>query len=160
MQLAEPVAPQLRRQLNQTLGFFHTSAMNPALLLGKGETALKPVTILFLFLLGGWGVFASGALLHASRPWSRRTWLSLSSIVLLVSSAWGSGATLVTGHFTPWMLVPLGVSYVLMLPLPCYFPWITETRRRHFLRNVIFAILAAVCLAVGLKIIPLSAIGL
>lgn len=129
-------------------------------MLCKGGTALRLIIIYFLFFLGGWGVVASRALVHASRPWSHRTWFSLSSVVLLICSAWAGGVTLVTGHFAPWMFVPLGVSYILMLPLPCYFPWITETSLRHFLRNVIFSILAAACLAVGLKIIPMSAIGL
>jgi hypothetical protein len=121
---------------------------------------LKPFVTLFLFLLGAWGVVASRSLIHASRPWSLQAWLFLLSAVLLVGSAWGACATLATGHFAPWMLVPLGVSYILMLPLPCYFPSLTGTRLRFILRNIVFVAFAAVCIALGLKIIPVSAIGL
>lgn len=71
-----------------------------------------------------------------------------------------SAVGFLAGRFAPWMLIPIGVSYLMMLPLPCYFPWITATSLRHTVRNVIFVIIAALFLALGFGVFPISWIGI
>jgi len=67
---------------------------------------------------------------------------------------------LLTARFAQWMLIPIGVSYITMIPLPCYFPWITATTRHRAVRNAVFVTFAAFLLAFGFGIMPLSVIGL
>ncbi len=113
----------------------------------------------FFLLLGAWGAYSSRSLLAAHRPWSWRPWLLSLTLVLLVGGAWTTAAGLAFGRFQGWMLAPVGAAYLLMLPLPCYFEAITATRRRHVLRNVVFVLVAAACLAVACGLVPASAIG-
>lgn len=121
---------------------------------------MNSVCAAFLLLLAAWGTFTSHRLFSAKRPWSRLKWLSFCCIVLLVGGSLSSGAGLLTGHFAPWMLIPIGISYITMLPLPCYFPWVTATNRRRALRNATFIVFATLLLGFGFGIIPLSDAGL
>jgi len=121
---------------------------------------MKTVVVALLLLLAIWGTFASHRLWSAKRPWSRNVWLFLACVILAVGGAATSAIGLLVDRFDPLMLLPVGVSYLLMLPLPCYFKWITATRRRHTVRNVLFVLFAAALIMLGLRILPLSLIGL
>ena len=103
----------------------------------------------FFLLLGVWGAYSARPLASARRPWSWRAWLLAVTLVLLVGSSWTVAGALATGRFAGWMLVPVGLTYLLMLPLPCYFEWVTATRQRHVVRNVVFVVVAALCFAVA-----------
>ena len=113
-----------------------------------------------LSLLSLWGVYVSSTHISVKHPWCLRRWLTLLIIAVLLSGSITSSVTLLTRSFAPWMFVPIGVSYILMLPLPCFFPWITDTRGRRLVRNAIFIFVAAFFLLFGFGAIPVSIIGL
>ena len=121
---------------------------------------MRYVYAVILLLLATWGVFASHKVFATERRWSKYRFLSYCSIILFVAGTLFSGIGLMTNRFESWMLIPIAASYYMMLPLPCYFPWITETIRRRTVRNAIFVAIATLLLALGLGIIPVSAIGL
>jgi hypothetical protein len=89
-----------------------------------------------------------------------RRWLTLLVIALLLSGSLTSSIGLFAAFFAPWMFIPIGISYIFMLPLPCFFPWITDTPIRHTVRNAIFIVIAAFFLLFGFGAVPLSVIGL
>lgn len=80
--------------------------------------------------------------------------------MLLTGGCFTSGIALLMDRFAAWMLVPIGVSYVAMVPLPCYFPWFTATSRRRVVRNAAFVAFAGILFALGFEVVPLSVVGL
>ena len=120
---------------------------------------MRIVIAVFLLLLAAWGLYAGRRIGIPRWPWSVRSWLFCVTIVLLEGGALLSGVSLLAGVFAPWMLLPMGVAYITMLPLPCYFPWVTATRRRWAVRNLIFTLIAVSLLALGLGFLPLPLIG-
>ena len=120
---------------------------------------MRIVIAVFLLLLAAWGLYAGRRIGIPRWPWSVRSWLFCVTILLLEVGALLSGVSLLAGVFAPWMLLPMGVSYITMLPLPCYFPRVTATRTRRVVRNSIFVLIAATLLVLGMELLPLPLIG-
>ena len=111
-------------------------------------------------LLGVWDVYAT---VQSLRHASRRTWKWWRLVlvgVLLTGTCTLCAASLWSNRFRAWMIAPVGASYLLMLPMPCYFGWVDRTRWVHGLRNLLFVVIAAGCFAVAAGIVPLSWLGL
>ena len=94
---------------------------------------------------------------------SRGGWMEHRTLVLVgaafVASCLLPGGALLTGAFAAWMLVPLGVCYVALVPLPCYFRWANHGRIRTG-RTVLFLLVGAALVAAGLGWLPVSWFGL
>lgn len=120
------------------------------------SAAVSTIYAILLLSLAAFGAIAGRRIFSARRPWSVRSRLFCVTVVLLESGALLSGVGLLAGWFAPWMLLPLGCAYITMLPLPCYFPWVTGTRTRWIVRNVGFALFALGLLALGTELVPLS----
>lgn len=113
-----------------------------------------------LALLGAWGAFTSAELFKPGRPWSRwRSHLFLTELLFTGSCLIGAIA-LMSSRFPAWVFVPLGVSYLLMIPAPCYFPWVDRIGWLHVARNVLFGMIAAVCFALAFGLVPASVLGI
>jgi hypothetical protein len=63
------------------------------------------------------------------------------------------------GWFRRWLLVPLGLSLLLMIPLPCYFRTVDETAWVRRGRNLVFVLLGLALLLVGGGVLPGSVLG-
>jgi len=113
-----------------------------------------------LTLLGAWGAYTMSKVYKPGRfrSWKRR--LILLEDLLFTASCLGCAAALWTGHFRAWMAASVGLSYLLMIPLPCYFEPVNRIRWLHAARNLLFAAVALALFAVAAGIIPLSLLGL
>jgi hypothetical protein len=58
------------------------------------------------------------------------------------------------------MAAPMGVCFLLILPLPCYWEAVDRIGWLHVARNALFVLLALGCFAVAFGWLPLSALGL
>ena len=113
-----------------------------------------------LTLLGGWGVYATCKSVKPERGWSWRRRLVVLVDCFFVASCLGCAAALWIGRFRAWMFAPLGLSYLLMIPLPCYFETVNRVRWLHALRDALFVAVALFCFAVAAGLVPPSALGL
>lgn len=113
-----------------------------------------------LTLLGAWGVYAARKTMKPARGWSRRRRFAVYVELLFVASCFGCAAALWTERFHPWTIAPLGLSYLLMIPMPCYFEWVNRVRWIHVARNLLFALVAVFFFSVATGLIPLSSLGL
>jgi hypothetical protein len=109
-------------------------------------------------VLAAWGTFTASRLFTAGRPWSRLRRQVLLADALLVASCLLCASTLRTRRFAPWMLVPLGASYLWMVPLPCYLEFVNRGRL-HVARNALFLAVALLCFALGFGLVPLALLG-
>ena len=82
------------------------------------------------------------------------------SVLLFGSSCLLPGIALLTGKFDHWMLLPLGVSFFVMVPVPCYFDAVNVTPAIQWGRNLMFLVLGLFFLGLALGVIPLSSFGL
>jgi hypothetical protein len=69
-------------------------------------------------------------------------------------------AALATNRFRGWMLAPLGITYVVWLFFPCYFRFVNRVRPVRVARNVLFAIIAILCLGIAVGIFRTDWMGL
>ena len=115
---------------------------------------------LAMTLLGAWGVYATWKSVKPEPGWSWRRRLAVFVDSLFVSSCLGCAAALWTEEFRAWMAAPLGVSYLLLIPFPCYFDSVNRVRWIHTLRDALFVAVALALLALAAKLVPLSALGL
>lgn len=111
-------------------------------------------------LLGAWGVFSGSRSFKPAGPWAVRRWQIVLIGNLFVGSCFLCAAGLWLGWFRAWMLAPFGASFLLMIPLPCYFKGVEQSRALHFARNVLFVAVAALCFSLALGLLPLSPFGL
>lgn len=111
-------------------------------------------------LLGAWGVFTARKSFRVARPWSQRRWNIFLVDVLFSGSCFLCAAALRGAWFQAWLLLPLGASFLWMIPLPCYFDWAERLGWVHAARNILFVVVALVCFAVGMGLLPLSFFGL
>jgi hypothetical protein len=58
------------------------------------------------------------------------------------------------------MIAPLGASYLLMVPMPCYFGTVDRIKWLRTARNIVFVGTAVGCFAIAVGLIPLSWLGL
>ena len=112
-----------------------------------------------LSLMGAWGVYAARKSVKPARPWSRRRRLAVVTESLFVVSCLGCAAALWAGRFEPWMAGPLALSYLLMVPLPCYFEPVNRLHRLRAIRNLLFLALALLLFAIAVGFVPLSVLG-
>jgi hypothetical protein len=66
---------------------------------------------------------------------------------------------MLSGTFRPWTLIPLGLCYLALIPLPCYFRWANHGWPRT-VRCVLFLLVGTALVAVGLEWLPVSWFGL
>jgi len=110
--------------------------------------------------MGVFGVFTARKSFKAAPVWSARRRGIFSVAVLFVGGSWLCAAGLFGGWSRPWMTLPLGASFVGMLPLPCYFAAVDRIRWLHVLRNIYFVAVALFCFAIAFGIVPLAWLGL
>jgi len=111
-------------------------------------------------LLGAWGIFTATRSFKPAKPWAARRWQIVLVDVLFGGSCALCAAGLWLGWFRAWMLAPFGLSFLLMIPLPCYFRGVEQSRAFHRARNLFFLAVAALCLSLTLGLLPLSVFGL
>jgi hypothetical protein len=80
--------------------------------------------------------------------------------VIFVASCLGCAAALWTDHFQAWMAASIGLSYLLMIPLPCYFELVNRVRWLHAMRDLLFIAVAVFLFAIATGFVPLSFLGL
>jgi hypothetical protein len=80
--------------------------------------------------------------------------------VLFSGACFLCAATLVVGQFRREMAALLALSYLAMLPMPCYFTAVDRIRPLRRIRNLLFLMVAALCLAVATGLLPLARLGL
>jgi len=115
---------------------------------------------LALALLGAWGLYAGRQTHKQIGLQSGWRWRILLVELFFVASCFLCSAALALAWFEPWMLVPVGASFLGMIPLPCYFEWVDRVGWLHGLRNLLFLVIALFCLGVGVGLLPLWLITL
>jgi hypothetical protein len=110
--------------------------------------------------LGAWGAFTLRAMMRAERPWSARRWYGLGVNFVFATSCIAAAFALYGRFFAGWMLLPFGASYAGMIPMPCYFALVNRIAWVHAARNLLFALVSALSLALGCGLLPLSLFGL
>jgi hypothetical protein len=113
-----------------------------------------------LALRAAWGVFTLSRTLKLAPTWSRERTQIVAVEALFIPACLLAAAGLRFGWFAPWMAAPLGVCFLLILPLPCYFEVVDRIRWLHAARNTLFILLALACFAVAAGFLPLSSLGL
>lgn len=84
---------------------------------------------------------------------SRRVWIvALESF--FVPASWLPAAGLLFGAFQSWMAAPLGLCFVLSIPLPCFIEALNRIRWLHVMRNIFFVVAALLCFAIALDLLP------
>jgi hypothetical protein len=115
---------------------------------------------LLLALRAGWGVFTLSRALKVAPGWSRLRVQIVAVEALFIPACLLAASALYWRAFAPWMAAPLGVCFVLILPLPCYFEAVDRIGWLHAARNALFIALALACFAIAFRFVRLSAIGL
>jgi hypothetical protein len=108
----------------------------------------------------GWGVYTLSRVVKLAPVWSRERIQIVAVEALFIAACLLAAAGLYRRTFAPWMAAPLGVCFLLILPLPCYFEAVDRIGWLHAARNALFILLALGCFGVALKWIPLSVLGL
>jgi hypothetical protein len=111
-----------------------------------------------LVLLGCWATFTLSKTLASRGGWNEHRGLVVVGAVF-IASCFLPGGAMIAGAFSPWMLIPLGVSYLALVPLPCYFKWANHGRIRTA-RTILFVLVGIGLIAAGLDWIPVSGFGL
>lgn len=111
-------------------------------------------------LLACWGMFSGTSAFKARGGWSAHRWQVVLIGATFIGSAAMSSFALAMGWFQPWLLVPLGASFLGMIPLPCYFQAVDRIGALHAARNVLFVLIALLCFALGSGLWPLAWFGL
>ena len=119
-------------------------------------------TVYAIILIGFalWGYWSSTKVFKGQGQWSRLRRAVFASALFFGSSCLLPGVALFTRNFHQWMLLPLGVSFFVMVPVPCYFEVVNVTPRVRWGRNLLFLILGLSFLGLSLGVIPLSSFGL
>lgn len=118
------------------------------------------VYAVLLTLRACWGVFTLSRALKLAPVWSRLRVHIVAAEALFIPACLLPAAALHWGTFAPWMTAPLGVCFLLILPLPCYWEAVDRIRWLHAARNALFVLLSVGCFAVALGWVPVSALGL
>jgi hypothetical protein len=113
-----------------------------------------------LALLGIWGIYAARKSVKLSRGWSRRRRLIVLVDCLFVASCLACAAALLIGLFQAWMAASIALSYLLMIPLPCYFQSVNRVRWLRAMRDLLFIAVALFLIAMATGWLPLSLLGL
>jgi hypothetical protein len=107
-----------------------------------------------------WGVYTG---VHWYKPkgrWALARKVNFAFDTVFTSTCLLIVVGLVTECFRAWMFAPLGISYALMIAFPCYFRLVNRIRGVRIARDMLFAVIAAVCLAIATGLVPTSVIGL
>jgi hypothetical protein len=111
-----------------------------------------------LVLLGCWATFTTFKTLASHGGWTEhRALVGVGAV--FVASCFLPGIALLAGPFEPWMLIPLGVCYVVLIPFPCYFEWANRGWIRPG-RTILFLLVGAALVAAGIGWLPASWYGL
>jgi hypothetical protein len=113
-----------------------------------------------LALLCVWGVYAIVRTSQRSSGASRKRRWALLVDVLFSGSCAVCAVSLWAGCFRAWLAAPLGASYLLMIPLPCYFEPVNRMQWLHTARNLLFVAIAAGCFAIAAGLVPLTRLGI
>ncbi|WP_341329451.1 hypothetical protein [Mycobacterium shinjukuense] len=113
----------------------------------------------WLSLLGAWGTFTTSQAFTAHARRADRRWQLLAVDALFTGSSFLCAAALGLGWFRAWMLAPFGLSYLLMIPVPCYFKAVNRSRGVHLARNLLFVLVALLSFALALRALPLAWFG-
>jgi hypothetical protein len=111
-----------------------------------------------LVLLGCWATFTTAKTLASGGGWKKNRTLVLLGLVF-VASCFLPGGAMLAGAFRSWMLIPLGVCYIALIPMPCYFRWANHGRIRTA-RTILFGGVGGALVAAGLDVLPVSWFGL
>ena len=109
---------------------------------------------LALIVLGCWAAYTTSRTLTSRGGWAEHRWLAIIGLVF-VGSCFLPGAALLGDRFRPWMLIPLGVGYWVLIPFPCYFKWANHGRINKF-RRILFFLVGAGLVAAGAGLVPLG----
>ncbi len=108
--------------------------------------------------LGCWATFTTSRTLASRGGWTEHRTLVVVGVAF-VASCLLPGVAMLAGAFAPWMLVPLGVCYLALVPLPCYFRWANHGWIRTA-RTVLFLLVASALVGAGIGWLPVSWCGL
>ena len=121
---------------------------------------LSDLYALALSVLGLWGIHALRKSVKKARGWSWRRRRIVFVDVLFVVSCLCCAAALWIDRFQAWMAASVGLSYLLMIPFPCYFEVVNRVRWLHATRNCLFGAVALFLFGIAAGIVPLSSMGL
>jgi hypothetical protein len=113
-----------------------------------------------LALLGAWGLYAVRKPVNVPGSWTWRRRRTVLVDTFFAVSCFSCAAALWTDRFQAWMAASIGMSYLLMIPLPCYFELVNRVRWVHALRDLLFIAVAVFLFAIAAGFIPLSLLGL
>lgn len=122
---------------------------------------MLPVSVLYgsvLIALGCWAAFTTSKTLASRGGWARHRVLVVVGVAF-VASCLLPGIAMLSGAFRPWTLIPLGLGYLALIPLPCYWDWANHGWA-HTGRTILFLSVAVALLAAGLGWLPVSWFGL
>jgi hypothetical protein len=128
---------------------------------GLGAVEMIRVSVIYgsaLALLGCWATFTTATTLASSGGWKKNRTLVVLGVVF-VASCFLPGVAMLTGAFRAWMLIPLGLCYIALIPMPCYFRWANDGRIRTA-RTILFLMVGGALVAAGLDVLPVSWFGL
>jgi hypothetical protein len=111
-----------------------------------------------LIVLGCWATFTTAKTLASRGGWKKHRTLVVVGAVF-VTSCFLPGVAMPAGVFTPWMLIPLGLCYLALIPMPCYWRWANDGWIRTG-RTVLFLMVGGALVAAGLGLLPVSWFGL
>jgi hypothetical protein len=116
-------------------------------------------TVLFI-LLGAWAAYTSSRWYTPKRRWAPARKVIFACDLTLMASCVLIVAGLTTDRFHAWMFAPFGAIYATAVFLPCYFPAVTRVKAIRMVRNVLFVVIAILCFAVAVGILPTSYLGI
>ncbi len=114
---------------------------------------------LLLVVRVAWGIFTLSHTLKLTKGWSRLR-AQIVGLEACFIPACLLAASLHWRVFAPWMAAPLGLCFLLLLPLPCYFEAVNRIRWLLVVRNILFVLLGLACFAIAMEWLPLAALGL
>jgi hypothetical protein len=111
-----------------------------------------------LVVLGCWAAFTTSKTLTSRGGWTEHRNLVVIGSVFVAACLLPGVAMLAEG-FRSWMLIPLGLCYLALIPFPCYWTWANRGRMRTA-RTILFTLVGVGFVAAGLDLLPLSWFGL
>ena len=111
-----------------------------------------------LVALGCWATFTTVKTLASRGGWNEHRALVVIAVAF-VASCWLPGVAMLAGAFEPWMPIPLGLCFLALIPLPCYFTWANHGWIRTG-RRLLFLAVGAALVAAGFDWLPIAWFGL
>ncbi|HJY64696.1 MAG TPA: hypothetical protein VJ455_11120 [Ignavibacteria bacterium] len=113
-----------------------------------------------LICFSAWGYWSGTRIFKSAGGWARQR-----ALIFITGLLFGTGClipaiALLTGHFTPILLLPLSISFFVMIIEPCYFDVVNSSKIILIIRNIFYALAGFLFLGTSFELIPLKYFGL